>query len=189
MPRNPLLEKGDRRGPNPTGKNGSDNGIWPEDNAELHEALLDMAKQQLKTKEKVDLLRRKFGLKIVESTFYKLQKHYDIPTARRMKYSAEVAHQLVLNKMADHVDTMHSRGVARTRDQLAMDGTPVPRDTIREVKRLNEPNTVDARFPGAKRKLRRGRLTGVGPFYEVNCDGHEKLSVMALQMGPVGYDS
>lgn len=51
---------------------------------------------------------------------------------------------------------------------------------------MNEPNAVDARFPGAKRKLRRGRLTGVGPFYEVNCDGHEKLSVMALQMGPVG---
>lgn len=57
---------------------------------------------------------------------------------------------------------------------------------IREVKRLNEPEAVDARYPGKKRKMHRGQLTGVGPFYEVNCDGHEKLNSLALQMGSVG---
>jgi hypothetical protein len=59
--------------------------------------------------------------------------------------------------------------------------TPV----IREVMLVNDPEGVDARYPGRK-KIKRMRLTGHGTWEEINCDGHEKLGALALKMGNVG---
>ncbi|OBZ68444.1 hypothetical protein A0H81_11429 [Grifola frondosa] len=96
----------------------------------------------------------------------------------------DVADQLVLNKMSDLNDQAGRWGVQRTMDALAKDGTPVPRRIIREVMHDNEPDAVNARFPG-KKKIPCAKLSSIGPFHEVNCDGHDKLGIFALQMGPV----
>jgi hypothetical protein len=43
------------------------------------------------------------------------------------------------------------------------------------------------RYPGGRKaKLVRGTLSAIGPFHEISADGHEKLSVQALQMGSIG---
>ncbi|KAJ7789541.1 hypothetical protein B0H14DRAFT_3094900 [Mycena olivaceomarginata] len=49
---------------------------------------------------------------------------------------------------------------------------------------LNDPEGVDARYPGRK-KIKRTQLTAHSTFQEVHCDGHEKLGALTLQMGGV----
>jgi hypothetical protein len=50
---------------------------------------------------------------------------------------------------------------------------------VRETMLANDPDGVDARYPGRK-KVKRVRLQ------ELHCDGHEKLGALALKMGGVG---
>ncbi|KAJ7881943.1 hypothetical protein B0H13DRAFT_2235512 [Mycena leptocephala] len=50
---------------------------------------------------------------------------------------------------------------------------------------LNDPDGVDARYPGRK-KIKRAQLKAHGTWQEIHCDGHEKLGALALQMGGVG---
>lgn len=53
----------------------------------------------------------------------------------------------------------------------------------------NDPDGFDIRDPSAKRASRRkGHLKGSGVFQEIHCDGHEKLSSKALQLGSVGIE-
>lgn len=60
---------------------------------------------------------------------------------------------------------------------------------VRSIMQTEFPDGFDVRVPGKKNTERRkGHLTGQGIFQELHCDGHEKLSAKALQMGPVGID-
>jgi hypothetical protein len=52
--------------------------------------------------------------------------------------------------------------------------------------RANDPGGAQRREPGSMGKIKRGNLTSLGVFHEVNMDGHEKLSGTALQMGVAG---
>ena len=46
----------------------------------------------------------------------------------------------------------------------------------------------EKRFPGQKSiRQTRTQLHSVGPYREVNADGHEKLGVLALKMGDIGF--
>ncbi|KAJ7197874.1 hypothetical protein C8J57DRAFT_1442623 [Mycena rebaudengoi] len=56
---------------------------------------------------------------------------------------------------------------------------------VRETMLLNDPDGVDARYPGRK-KIRHAQLKAHGTWQEIHCDGHEKLGSLALQMGGVG---
>ena len=137
---------------------------------------------------------------------YRLQASWKTPSPRRTRHNEpeEAMDQLVLNTMTDEQDHDKRRGTQQTMDILAQELTPVPRyvsigfllgflftdvcysAVIRTVKRLNEPEAVDARYPGRRKTGGHpGRLTAVGPLYEVNSDGHEKLNSQALRMGPV----
>jgi hypothetical protein len=49
----------------------------------------------------------------------------------------------------------------------------------------NDPDSVDARYPGRK-KIKHAQLKAHGIWQEIHCDGHEKLGALALQMGGVG---
>ncbi|PSS38058.1 hypothetical protein PHLCEN_2v89 [Hermanssonia centrifuga] len=180
---NPLLKGKTKSGPNSLGKNGYDNGNWPDEDL-LEAKLRDYATEQLTQKQRLLRLHHEFGLTIGMRTLAKLNKHFNIPSVRR-PVPTEIADQLVLNKMSDLHDRHQRWGIRRTMDALAKDGTPVPRRIIREVKELNEPEAVDARYPG-KKKIPRKNLTSFGPFDEINCDGHDKLGSLALKMGPVG---
>ncbi|KAF7358816.1 hypothetical protein MSAN_01221100 [Mycena sanguinolenta] len=48
---------------------------------------------------------------------------------------------------------------------------------------LNDPEGVDARYPG--KKIKCTQLKAHGTWQEIHCDGHEKLGALALQMGGV----
>jgi hypothetical protein len=61
-------------------------------------------------------------------------------------------------------------------------------DTVRQIMFDNNPDGADIRFPGNKKPIQRGRLTGTGIMEEIHADGHEKLNRKALQMGSVGMD-
>jgi len=51
----------------------------------------------------------------------------------------------------------------------------------------NFPEGAEKRFPGRqKTRLKRQPLFALGPFHEVAADGHEKIGVLALQMGDIG---
>ncbi|KAH9943745.1 hypothetical protein B0H21DRAFT_779612 [Amylocystis lapponica] len=183
MPGNPLLRGKKTRSNNAAGHNGSDNGNWPEDKV-LKAALLDFVTQQLPIKHRLLRLCEDHGLDIKTTTLHALNKHFKIPSVRCW-LPQEKADQLVLNKMSDLNDRERRWGVERTRAALARDGTPVARRIIREVMQYNEPEEVDTRYPG-KKKILRATLTAIGPFHEVNCNGHDKLGALALKMGPVG---
>lgn len=49
----------------------------------------------------------------------------------------------------------------------------------------NDPDGVDARYPGQK-KVKRVRLQAHGTWQELHCDGHEKLGALVLKMRGVG---
>ncbi|OBZ74087.1 hypothetical protein A0H81_06561 [Grifola frondosa] len=149
----------------------------------LKSALMDFSKQRLPVKLRLASLKSMFGLDIKPTTLHNLNKKFNVPSSRR-KMPQDVADQLVLNKMSDLNDQAGRWGVQRTMDALAKDGTPVPRRVIHEVMHDNEPDAVDARFPG-KKKISHAKLSSIGPFHEVNCDGHDKLGMFTLQMGPV----
>jgi hypothetical protein len=54
------------------------------------------------------------------------------------------------------------------------------------VMQTYEPDAHDAQYLCKKSAINQGRLTAIGPFHDVNCDGHDKLGAQALQMGGVG---
>ncbi|KAJ7156781.1 hypothetical protein C8R46DRAFT_1004518 [Mycena filopes] len=87
--------------------------------------------------------------------------------------------------MAD--DANKYRGSATVQHNLVMAGfnLNVPRRIVRETMLLNDPDGVDARYPGRK-KIKRAQLKAHGIWQELHCDGHEKLGALALQMGGVG---
>ncbi|KAH9920494.1 hypothetical protein B0H21DRAFT_701959 [Amylocystis lapponica] len=152
----------------------------------LKAALVGYAAERLSIKFRLVRLKEEYGLYASsERTLHKLNKHFNMPSVRRNKLPQDLADQLVLNKMSDLNDSHGRWGVQRTMSSLAQDGTPVPRRTIREVMQLNEPNAVDEWYPG-KKKIPRAKLNAIGPFHEINCDGHDKLGSLALKMGPIG---
>jgi hypothetical protein len=103
--------------------------------------------------------------------------------------------------MAD--DANNYRGPATVQHNLALAGFKISRYVptvsksfsselillssriVRETMLLNDPDGVDARYPGRK-KIRRAQLKAHGTWQEIHCDGHEKLGSLALQMGGVG---
>ncbi|KAJ7647950.1 hypothetical protein FB45DRAFT_975407 [Roridomyces roridus] len=111
-----------------------------------------------------------------------LNKHFDVPSPRK-PIPREVADQKILDEMAD--DANKFRGAATIARNLALSGFCIPRQIIRETMLLNDPDGVEARYPGY-RKIKRTQLKAHGTWQEIHCDGHEKLGALALQMGGVG---
>jgi hypothetical protein len=57
---------------------------------------------------------------------------------------------------------------------------------VREAMLANDPQGAELRYPGARGEIVQKVLQAYGIFHEVNCDGHEKFSSLALGLGPVG---
>lgn len=60
------------------------------------------------------------------------------------------------------------------------------RDMVRAVMMDNDPLGFELRYHANSARIHRGVLQSKGLHHEYSADGHEKLSSMALQMGPVG---
>lgn len=64
----------------------------------------------------------------------------------------------------------------------------IHRDLVTKIMKENFANDFAKCFPGRKSiRQTRTQLHSVGPYREVNADGHEKLGVLALKMGDVGF--
>ncbi len=60
---------------------------------------------------------------------------------------------------------------------------------MRNIQKLLQENGAQNRLPGKHAQKPRGHLTAIGVFQEVHCDGHEKLSQRALEIGDgIGID-
>ncbi|KAI0312081.1 hypothetical protein OF83DRAFT_691512 [Amylostereum chailletii] len=182
MPHNPLLKNRPSSSNNSTGKNGNDNGEWPEEDV-LRKALCLYSKEQLPLARRLGRLKDEFGLEIKLTTLKNLNKHFNVPSSRKAIKGVE-ATQLVLLQMAD--DPNGRRGTGAIQAKLAIQGTPLPRRVIRAVLLANDPDGVALRYPGKKpTPIPRGHLNVIGPMFEIHCDGHDKLGALALQMGGV----
>ncbi|KAH9916465.1 uncharacterized protein B0H18DRAFT_1124196 [Fomitopsis serialis] len=183
MARNPLLKDKPTAGNNRAGKNGQDNGNWPEAHI-LKDALYRYSKERLPLSRRIKRLHHEFSLDIGLTLLKNLNKHFQIPSSRKAQ-KGMIATQTILNEMAK--DPSGRRGIGAMQTSLAIAGTPLPRSVIRDVVRTNDPDGVEARYPGRKpQAIVRGKLVAIGPMYEVHCDGHDKLGAFALQMGGVG---
>ncbi|KAF8583634.1 hypothetical protein K439DRAFT_1647174 [Ramaria rubella] len=153
---------------NPSGKNGIDNGTWPSNDI-LKSSLLQYARE-------VRRLANEHGLYIR----YQLNQKFNIPSVRRGPQSEHAA-QLILNEVA--ADTNQLNGAGHIKMALATKGHLIPRSIVRQVILDNDPDGVDACYPGQKR-IKQTQLSSIGVFDEVCCDGHNKANAQALQLGP-----
>ncbi|KAJ7196537.1 hypothetical protein GGX14DRAFT_376004 [Mycena pura] len=148
----------------------------------LKASLFEYARNRDPLETRVRKLQEEHGLIIGKTLLKKLNVHYSVPSARK-PIPREVADQQILHEMAD--DPNNYRGTATVQHNLAMAGFNIPRRIIRQTMLHNDPDSVDARYPGRK-KIKRAQLKAHGTWQEVHCDGHEKLGALALQMGGVG---
>ncbi|KAF8579544.1 hypothetical protein K439DRAFT_1524163 [Ramaria rubella] len=156
----------------PSGKNEIDNGTWPA-NEVLRGSLLQYAKEGLQLKDRLHRLGDEHGLYIKERKLKQLNQKFNIPSH---------AAQLILNKVA--ADTHQLNGAGYIKMALATEGHLISRATVCHVILENDPDAVDACYPGQK-KIKRTQLTSIGVFDDVCCDGHDKANAQALQLGPV----
>ncbi|KAJ7433582.1 hypothetical protein B0H11DRAFT_1939354 [Mycena galericulata] len=181
MPGNPLLKGKEKAGNNSKGNNGADNGTWPEEHV-LRASLMRYAVSRDSLDTRIRKLREEHSLMIGPTLLKKLNTHFNVPSVRKA-IPREVADQQILNEMAD--DANKYRGTATVQHNLALAGFNIPRRIVRETMLLNDPDGVDARYPGRK-KIKRAQLKAHGTWQEIHCDGYEKLGSLALQMGGVG---
>jgi hypothetical protein len=130
-----------------------------------------------------------------------LERQLGIPTSRRPS-APEVVRQMVIDEVDK--DVTQNNGPNYVKVKLRSKGVVVARcvrvcefqrcqliiclrQVIRDIMRAHFPLGFDQRFPGRnKQSMIRRPLTAIGPFHEISCDGHEKLSKQALQMGDIG---
>ncbi|KZV83070.1 hypothetical protein EXIGLDRAFT_729008 [Exidia glandulosa HHB12029] len=169
---------------NPKGNNQHGDKNYPADDV-LHAALVQYAKERLTVQMKLDRLREEYGCEIKPATLHNLQVKFDIKTVRRGQPPREEQAAAILEVV--ELDHAGFRGVKTTMATLALQGSLLPRDTVREVLRLYAPDKSLGRFPGAKNRRRdRTTLISVGPDEMHHADGWEKLGAQALMMGGVG---
>ncbi|KAF8589725.1 hypothetical protein K439DRAFT_1612526 [Ramaria rubella] len=145
---------------NPLGKNGIDNGTWPSNDV-LKASLLQYAKEDLRLKDRLRRLGDKHGLYINV----------------RKGPKGEHAAQLVLNHVVADTHRLNSAGYIKM--ALAMQGHMIPHANVHQVILNNDPEGVDARYPGPK-KIKCTQLTSIRVFDGVCCDGHDKANTQTL---------
>ncbi|KAJ7718982.1 hypothetical protein B0H14DRAFT_3629712 [Mycena olivaceomarginata] len=168
MPGNPLLKGKTNGANNSEGRNGTENGTWPEEDV-LGESLHEYPRLGDPLLVRRRKLLEDHGLQIgCGDHTENLNTYFNVSSVRK-PIPREVADQKILNEMDDDATNI---------------GGPTLR-IIRETMHLNDPDGVDARYPGRK-KIKRAQLKAHGTWQEIHCDGHEKLGALALQMGGVG---
>ncbi|KAJ7878099.1 hypothetical protein B0H14DRAFT_2567370 [Mycena olivaceomarginata] len=156
---------------NPTGSNGTDNGVFPPD-TELKEILFDYAHRSLRLNLRLRYLERDHQITIGPSI-----GKFDVPTARKFK-AVEEATSAIADIM--HVIFHQSQGPDTVKKSLLLDppnsqlfGSAFVRSAM---KGLVGQCPSDMRMPGrGKGPKQRSALNAIGIFQEIHTDGHEKL--------------
>ncbi|KAJ7333998.1 hypothetical protein DFH08DRAFT_750059 [Mycena albidolilacea] len=174
---------------NPTGSNGTDNGVFPPD-TELRKILFDYARRSLRLNLRLRYLERDHQITIGLTKLKALNRQFDVPTARKFK-AVEEATSAIADIIARDVHQSQGPDTVKKVMSLRLNLT-VPRAFVRStMKGLVGQCPSDMRMPGrGKGPKQRSALNAIGIFQEIHTDGHEKLGEKALQMGSgIGIDT
>ncbi|KAJ7495784.1 hypothetical protein B0H11DRAFT_2190352 [Mycena galericulata] len=174
---------------NPTGSNGTDNGVFPPD-TELREILFEYARRSLRLDLRLRYLQRDHQITIGLTKLKALNRQFNVPTARKFK-AVEEATSAIADIIARDVHQSQGPDTVKKIASLRLNLT-VPRAFVRStMKGLVGQRPSDMRMPGrGKGPKQRSALDAIGIFQEIHTDGHEKLGEKALQMGSgIGIDT
>ncbi|KAJ7270398.1 hypothetical protein C8J57DRAFT_1065904 [Mycena rebaudengoi] len=173
---------------NPTGNNGTDNGILPPDN-ELKEILFEYACRSLPLELRLRYLKQDHQITIGLTKLKAFNRRFDVPTARKFK-AVEEATSAIADIIARDVHQSQGPDTVKKIASLRLNLT-VPRYIFVVLLGLVGQRPSDMRMPGrGKGPKKRSALNAIGIFQEIHTDGHEKLGEKALQMGSgIGIDT
>ncbi|KAJ7856976.1 hypothetical protein B0H14DRAFT_2578612 [Mycena olivaceomarginata] len=173
---------------NPTGSNGTDNGVFPPDE-DLKEILHDFQRRSLSLGLRLRYLKEHNGIKIGLTKLKELNQKFSVLSARKFK-AVEEATAAIAEIIARDVNQGQGPDTVKKIASLRLNLT-IPRDFVRDtMKGLVSQAPSDMRCPGRRKgPKKRSALDAIGIFQEIHVDGHEKLGEKALRMGPgIGID-
>ncbi|KAK6981183.1 hypothetical protein R3P38DRAFT_3410887 [Favolaschia claudopus] len=173
---------------NPTGKNGVDNGVFPPDD-ELKEILHDFQRRGLSLAIRLRYLEEKHGMKIGSTKLKKLNKKFEVPSARKFN-DVEGATAAIADIVSRDINQGQGPDTVKRVAALRLN-IIIPRDFVRATMHgLVGQGPSDLRRPGRRSgPKKRGALYAIGIFQEIHADGHEKVGEKALRMGAgIGID-
>ncbi|KAK6975009.1 hypothetical protein R3P38DRAFT_3412060 [Favolaschia claudopus] len=173
---------------NPTGKNGVDNGVFPPDD-ELKEILHDFQRRGLSLAIRLRYLEEKHGMKIGSTKLKKLNKKFEVPSARKFN-DMEGATAAIADIVSRDINQGQGPDTVKRVAALRLN-IIIPRDFVRATMHgLVGQGPSDLRRPGRRSgPKKRGALDAIGIFQEIHADGHEKVGEKALRMGAgIGID-
>ncbi|KAJ3817052.1 hypothetical protein F5880DRAFT_1618648 [Lentinula raphanica] len=171
--------------PNPTGRNGHDNGIKPSDDV-LRTHLLKYREQGQSQEQKCQSLTADLGYDIRPWKLNQIENRLRIGSKRRFKPTDDEVRQAVVAEVEG--DLGHQNGPDYIQDNLRhKHDLHVGRDLVTGIMKEYFPEDFIKQFPGQKPvRQNRSQLESIGPYRELNSDGHEKLTALALKMGEIG---
>ncbi|KAJ7787046.1 hypothetical protein B0H14DRAFT_2629801 [Mycena olivaceomarginata] len=154
---------------NPTGSNGTDNGVFPPDE-DLKEILHDFQRRSLSLGLRLRYLKEHNGIKIG-----RLNQKFSVLSARKFK-AVEEATAAIAEIIARDVNQGQGPDTVKKIASLRLNLT-IPRDFVRDtMKGLVSQAPSDMRCPGRRKgPKKRSALDAIGIFQEIHVDGHEKL--------------
>ncbi|KAJ7872004.1 hypothetical protein B0H14DRAFT_3131698 [Mycena olivaceomarginata] len=173
---------------NPTGANGTDNGVFPPDEV-LGKILHEFQRRSLNPHQRLQYLQQDHGIKIGKTKLNELNRKFNVPSARRFN-AVEDATAAVADIIARDVNQGQGPDTVRKVASLRLN-LPIPRDFTRNtMKGLVGQGPSEMRRPGRRKgPKKRSALNAIGIFQEIHVDGHEKLGEKALRIGPgIGID-
>ncbi|KAJ7842013.1 hypothetical protein B0H14DRAFT_2512073 [Mycena olivaceomarginata] len=173
---------------NPTGANGTDNGVFPPDEV-LGKILHEFQRRSLNPHQRLQYLQQDHGIKIGKTKLNELNRKFNVPSARRFN-AVEDATAAVADIIARDINQGQGPDTVRKVASLRLN-LPIPRDFTRTtMKGLVGQGPSEMRRPGRRKgPKKRSALNAIGIFQEIHVDGHEKLGEKALRMGPgIGID-
>ncbi|KAJ3911553.1 hypothetical protein F5877DRAFT_85809 [Lentinula edodes] len=171
--------------PNPSGKNGHNNGTKPTDDV-LKAHLLKYREQAQSQEQKCRSLTVDLGYSIRPWKLNKEENRLGIGSKRRFKPAEEVVKQAIITEVEG--DLGRRNGPDYIQDNLRHKyNLHVGRDLVTKTMKVYFPEDFVKRFPG-RRLIRQNRtqLQSIGPYRELHSDGHEKLTALAVKMGELG---
>ncbi|KAJ7429792.1 hypothetical protein B0H11DRAFT_2181067 [Mycena galericulata] len=175
---------------NPTGANGTDNGVFPSDEA-LGKILHEFQRRSLNPRQRLQYLQQDHGIKIGKTKLNDLNRKFNVPSARKFN-AVEGATAAVADIIARDVNQGQGPDTPLSQFYFRNSGAQILlRDFTRDtMKGLVGQGPSEMRRPGRRKgPKKRSALNAIGIFQEIHVDGHEKLGEKALRMGPgIGID-
>ncbi|KAK7001133.1 hypothetical protein R3P38DRAFT_3217284 [Favolaschia claudopus] len=175
---------------NPTGKNGVDNGFRHD---ELKEILHDFQRRGLSLAIRLRYLEEKHGMKIGSTKLKKLNKKFEVPSARKLN-DVEGATAAIADIVSRDINQGQGPDTVKRVAALRLN-IIIPRcvSCLLNV-HLNSAYIYEAEILFVRQCMvlwdrKRGALDAIGIFQEIHADGHEKVGEKALRMGAgIGID-